>query len=126
MIAVDEKPTTENPAASFSPSWFHFEDDRRIKFDASGPEVNFVATTDEDCEARLTAEPDAVYKLGLKNSRVERHRRGEEMGPLHSHPSGRPGEKRPKSPPTAEASTKSSKKAKMQADTLAAELAADE
>jgi len=126
VVAADEKPTTDNPAASFSPCWFHFEDDRKIKFDASGPEVAIVATTDEECEARLSVDAEPVHRLGLTNSRVERHRRGDEMGPLQSHPLPRPGAKRPKSPPTAEASTAGAKKAKKKADDLAAELAADE
>lgn len=125
VIAADEKPATENPAATFRPSWFHFEDDRKLKFDGSTPEVTILATTDEECDSRLTADADAVQKLGLANSRVERYRHGGEMGPLRPHPPLRPGAKRPKSPPTGEASTTDAKKARKMADDLAAELAAE-
>ena len=126
VIAASEKPTTNNPAASFSPSWFHFEDDRKIKFDPSAPEEAYVGTTDEECEARLTADAEPVYRLGLTNSRVERHRHGEEMGALRPHPQLRQGAKRPKSPPPAEASIADAQKAQKKAEDLAAELAADE
>ena len=71
VVAADEKPTTDNPAASFSPCWFHFEDDRKIKFDASGRSSTATRTPVVCPLLALGSSPIPLQRLAFESLRAQ-------------------------------------------------------